>query len=115
MNEPLTSRKLLTDIVTLFNDKETDEFTNIREFMHWIKKATDFLNENQDDWIPVEKELPPYETRMLFWYHADRESAVIIGERSSYEKGMFWNGNIYLDFGRVSHWMSLPQPPEVTK
>jgi hypothetical protein len=53
-------------------------------------------------WIPVDERLPPEETRLLA-YDGDK---VFESE--------YWNGN-WEWCADVTHWMPLPEPPEVTQ
>ena len=54
------------------------------------------------EWIPVDERLPPEETRLLA-YDGDK---VFESE--------YWNGN-WEWCADVTHWMPLPEPPEVTQ
>lgn len=63
-------------------------------------------------WIPVSERLPQIGVRVLFynsftknihkgWFSCDKWTSDI---------GVFYNGD---KFKRITHWMPLPQPPEV--
>ena len=64
-------------------------------------------------WMTFKEKIPSFEEWVLFWYVAEKESGVIKGQLSFYEPGKFWSGHDYLDLNRVTHWMPLPNPPEV--
>ena len=77
------------------------------------------------NWIPVEDRLPEYGRRVLIIRRANwgKESAAIVRaarRMSTDASGQHWDmdrgeyENQYREpFGHISHWMPLPEPPEV--
>jgi len=60
----------------------------------------------------------PYETRVLLWFVTvpDHEGhkgpdGVVIGQRSFYESGKFWDGYTLRPMEWVTHWMPVPAGP----
>ena len=60
-------------------------------------------------WIPVSERLPEYQQRVLFF--SERISLGVHSEKARYwaTDGYTYPGDWY---NTVTHWMTLPQPPE---
>jgi len=70
-------------------------------------------------WNPIGT--APYDTALLLWWTPIDDNplaeAVVIGSVSYREQGKYWNGQlgVYENLERITHWMSLPDPPEGAK
>ena len=64
----------------------------------------------QNEWVSVEEKLPENNTQVLMW-----SARWKIAEAGSYYNKHFW---VYSEIGdgyiadNITHWMSLPEPPE---
>ncbi|MCR1576454.1 MAG: DUF551 domain-containing protein [Klebsiella aerogenes] len=66
-----------------------------------------------DTWIPVSERLPEEGGR--YWFYVEEQNS--LGE-SHYQWNCSWNGEIWggaMMYGRVTHWMPLPNPPKEEK
>ena len=65
---------------------------------------------SQNEWVSVEEKLPENNTQVLMW-----SARWKIAEAESYYNKHFW---VYSEIGdgyiadNITHWMSLPEPPE---
>lgn len=60
------------------------------------------------EWIPVTERMPDESTRVLAYLPSLRLIDVTL-----YHGGQFWIAEVSTDIEPVSHWMPLPEPPEV--
>lgn len=64
-------------------------------------------------WHPIAT--VPLEEDVLLWLVTEpneEASGVVLGRRSAYEEGQFWDGHIYRPLAWCSHWMEKPAPPK---
>jgi len=63
-------------------------------------------------WIPVGERLPE-EGEPVLWHHpADTFCHAVVGKRDG--DSIDWGSDLNMDIARnVTHWMPLPEPPEV--
>lgn len=61
-------------------------------------------------WIPVEERLPEdgknvliFVSTMSSWWHVEVD----------WRTGNSWHNNAETDWNKITHWMPLPEPPEV--
>ncbi|KVI72196.1 hypothetical protein AWS46_02985 [Klebsiella aerogenes] len=63
-----------------------------------------------DTWIPVSERLPEEGGR--YWCYVEEQNSL---GKSHYQWNCSWNGEIWggaMMYGRVTHWMPLPNPPK---
>ena len=66
------------------------------------------LEERMPRWIPVEERLPEQHHHVIGWQPGfARAAEVWIGSSGQ------WLGGDFEPAGDITHWMSLPEPPEV--
>ena len=66
-----------------------------------------------DTWIPVSEGLPEEGGR--YWCYVEEQNSL---GKSHYQWNCSWNGEIWggaMMYGRVTHWMPLPNPPREEK
>lgn len=66
-----------------------------------------------DTWIPVSERLPEEGGR--YWCYVEEQNSL---GKSHYQWNCSWNGEIWggaMMYGRVTHWMPLPNPPKEVK
>lgn len=66
-----------------------------------------------DIWIPVSERLPEEGGR--YWCYVEEQNSL---GKSHYQWNCSWNGEIWggaMMYGRVTHWMPLPNPPKEVK
>ena len=75
------------------------------------KKASSKLEAAQR-WIPVSEGLPEIGVRVLFYnnFIKNIHKGWYSGDEWTSDIGIFYNGD---KLKRITHWMPLPQPPEV--
>ncbi|MDN3809611.1 DUF551 domain-containing protein [Klebsiella aerogenes] len=64
-------------------------------------------------WIPVSERLPEEGGR--YWCYVEEQNSL---GKSHYQWNCSWNGEIWggaMMYGRVTHWMPLPNPPREEK
>nr|WP_240336234.1 DUF551 domain-containing protein [Klebsiella aerogenes] len=64
-------------------------------------------------WIPVSEQLPEEGGR--YWCYVEEQNSL---GKSHYQWNCSWNGEIWggaMMYGRVTHWMPLPNPPKEEK
>ncbi|MDN3810027.1 DUF551 domain-containing protein [Klebsiella aerogenes] len=64
-------------------------------------------------WIPVSERLPEEGGR--YWCYVEEQNSL---GKSHYQWNCSWNGEIWggaMMYGRVTHWMPLPNPPREVK
>lgn len=72
-----------------------------------------------NEWISVKQELPPLGKAVLVWdtYGAAKTKGSIKQvTRNKNSQKNFWNNEwkgVYMGSSRYSHWMPLPNPPDV--
>lgn len=69
-------------------------------------------------WIPVEERLPETQTTVMLALKRDGGGIrIAIGYRAHWTPARYYidGGNCAVDENRVTHWMPLPEPPEVNK
>lgn len=72
------------------------------------------LREQESKWISVEERLPEYGKYVLVADERNRFIGLFSLEKTE-ENYVFWRGmrNWTMDVIAITHWMPLPQPPEV--
>jgi hypothetical protein len=61
-----------------------------------------------DDWIPVDKELPPQKLYVLVWNNNNNVAAIVR------YKGTHWSSSaVSIKLIHVTHWMHIVPPPNV--
>ena len=89
----------------------------VEELLMWRGRTAELLDriaelEAAQRWIPVSERLPQIGVRVLFYnnFITNIHKGWFSGDEWTSDIGIFYNGD---KLKRITHWMPLPEPPEV--
>lgn len=121
--KPVSSEEKCTVLESV---PETDHLRHVsqtcRQTNHDAVPASDIMDEAADEieklrslvplWIPLAEQMPELDQRVMVANASDEWVAV--GSRQITGEYAHWDGDDYEELCEPTHWMPLPEPPEVT-
>lgn len=92
----------------------SDEFDYLNDLMIALLTAIDAL-EQDNGWISVKDRRPEPNTWIMVYIKYPSpvfEFETGIQKMSGIKKVFYYGEGFYCDFGTITHWMPLPEPPE---
>ena len=96
--------------------KSCDDIDEVNDTLIALLMAIDALEQDSsNDWISVKDRRPEPNTWIMIYIKYPSPVFELergIQEMSSIKKVFYYGEGFYCDFGTITHWMPLPEPPE---
>lgn len=94
-----------------FVESAVDELRSADRRIDELEDALDAARSKAAEWIPVSERLPE-DGEWVLWFNQSWSQPTVVAKRDG--ESLDWGGDLNCALSGFTHWMPLPEPPQVT-